>query len=134
MGQVKESTKPGAVPNVLDAGLWPGKIPGHARISYNYAFDPKGFSRNDFKPACVRAGLDGLVFHELRHTFATLALESRALTMYELSVAMGHESEAITNRVYAHLRKKDYSAHRAAFSAHVAAASAPPALVLALGG
>lgn len=54
--------------------------------------------------------------------------------MFELSRAMGHGSEAITNRVYVHLRKKDYSAYRARFSAHVAAASTPPAPVLALGG
>lgn len=53
--------------------------------------------------------------------------------MFELSVAMGHESEAITNRVYAHLRKRDYSAHRAAFSAHIAAASAPPSPLRAIG-
>ena len=101
---------------------------GHATESTEPTVVP-----NDFKPACERAGLDGLVFHELRHTFATLALESRALTMYKLSVAMGHESEAITNKVYAHLRKKDYSSHRAAFSAHIAAAIAPPAPVAALG-
>lgn len=37
------------------------------------------------------------------------------------------ESEAVTNKVYAHLRKRDYSAHRAAFSAHIAAAATPPA-------
>lgn len=54
--------------------------------------------------------------------------------MYELSVAMGHESEAVTNKVYAHLRKRDYSAHRAAFFAHIAAASATPAPIVALGG
>ncbi|MCC2031847.1 tyrosine-type recombinase/integrase [Microbacterium allomyrinae] len=34
--------------------------------------------------------------------------------------------EAVTNKVYAHLRKRDYSAHRAAFSAHIAAATTPP--------
>ncbi len=111
----------------LEASLWPGKVPGHNRLSYDRPFDPKGFYRYTFKPACDRAGLSGLHFHELRHTFATLALESRALTMYELSVAMGHEPEAVANKVYAHLRKRDYSAHRAAFSAHVAAAVAPVA-------
>lgn len=116
----------------LEAGLWPGKVPGHARISFDYAIDPKGFCRNDFKPACERAGLGNLVFHELRHTFATLALESGTLTMFELSRAMGHESEAVTNRVYAHLRKKDYSAYRARFSAHVAAAGSPPASIVSL--
>ncbi len=115
----------------LEASLWPGKVSGHARISFDWAFNPKGFYRNDFKPACERAGLGDLVFHELRHTFATLALESGTLTMYELSRAMGHETEAMTNKVYAHLRKRDYSVHRAAFSAHVAAASAPPKAVAA---
>lgn len=33
--------------------------------------------------------------------------------MYELSVAMGHESEKVTNETYAHLRKRDHTApHR----------------------
>lgn len=118
----------------LEASLWPGKVPGHNRLSYDRPFDPKGFYRYTFKPACARAGLSGLHFHELRHTFATPALESRALTRHELAVAMGHESEAVSNRVYAHLRKRDYSAHRAAFSAHIVAASAIPAPVVALGG
>lgn len=58
-----------------------------------------------------------LVFHERRRAFATLALESGQLSMYELSVAMGHESEAVTNKVYAHLSKRDHSAKRAAFLA-----------------
>lgn len=107
----------------LEAGLWPGKVPGHNKLSYERAFDPKGFYRYTFKPAATRAGLDGLHFHELRHTFATLALESRALDMHELSRAMGHASYAITDKVYAHVRPRDFSAHRTAFSAHIAAGS-----------
>lgn len=118
----------------LEANLWPGKVPGHNRLSYEHAFDPKGFYRYTFKPACDRAGLSGLHFHELRHTFATLALESGQLSMYELSVAMGHESEAVTNKVYAHLRKRDHSAKRAAFSAFLAQRSAAPAPVRQIGG
>ncbi len=118
----------------LEAGLWPGKVPGHNKLSYERTFDPKGFYRYTFKPAATRAGLDGLHFHELRHTFATLALESRALDMHELSRAMGHASYAITDKVYAHVRPRDYSAHRAAFSAHISAASAPVAPVVAIGG
>lgn len=65
-----------------------------------------------------------LHFHELRHTFATLALESRALDMHELSRAMGHASYAITDKVYAHVRPRDFSAYRAAFSAHISAGTA----------
>lgn len=76
----------------LEAGPWPGKVPGHNKRSYEHTFDPKGFYRYTFKPAATRAGLDGLHFHELRHTFATLALESRALDMHQLSRAMGHAS------------------------------------------
>lgn len=69
----------------------------------------------------------------LRHAFATLALETRALDMHELSRAMGHASYAITDKVYPHVRPRDFSAHRAAFSAHISAGStfAP---VVALGG
>jgi hypothetical protein len=40
---------------------------------------------------------------------------------------MGHESEAVTNEVYAHLRKRDYSAQRATFSAHIAGSATPSA-------
>lgn len=73
------------------------------------------------------------MFHELRHTFATLALESGALDMFELSRALGHADYKTIDRTYAHLRKQDYSAHRARFSQHIATASAP-APVIALGG
>ena len=118
----------------LEASLWPGKVPGHNKLSYDRPFDPKGFYRYTFKPACDRAELSGLHFHELRHTFATLALESGQLSMYELSVAMGHESEAVTNKVYAHLRKRDHSAKRAAFSAFLAQQSVGSAAVRQIGG
>lgn len=37
--------------------------------------------------------------------------------MFELSRLMGHASVAITDKVYAHLRKKDYEKQRARFSA-----------------
>lgn len=111
----------------LEADLWPGKTPGHTKINYDHAFRPKGFYRSTFKPACDAVGLGGLHFHELRHTFATLALESGLLTMYELSVAMGHDSEAVTNKIYAHIRKRDHTARRAAFSAFLAESATPAA-------
>jgi hypothetical protein len=40
-------------------------------------------------------------FHELRHTFPTLARKSGALDMHELIGAMVHTNYAITHRVYA---------------------------------
>ncbi len=94
--------------------------------SYDHALDPKGFYRYTFKPAARRAGFPDLKLHELRHTFATLALEFGALDMWELSKALGHSSFVITSETYAHLRRKDYSAHRARFSAFVAGAAAEP--------
>ncbi|MCR2792372.1 hypothetical protein NQ156_04775 [Microbacterium sp. zg.Y625] len=54
--------------------------------------------------------------------------------MHELSRAMGHASYAITDKVYAHLRPRDYSRHRAAFSAHIAQQSVAAAPVRAIGG
>ncbi|MCS5493264.1 site-specific integrase [Curtobacterium flaccumfaciens] len=110
-----------------DAGLWPGKVKGHPILTYDRPFDPKGFYRYTFKPAVRSSGLPTLNLHELRHTFATLVLESGAFDMFELSRLMGHSSVAIADKVYAHLRKKDYAMQRARFSAFVTGASTPPA-------
>ncbi|MFD6698726.1 MULTISPECIES: site-specific integrase [unclassified Microbacterium] len=118
----------------LEADLWPGKTRGPSKINYACAFRPKGFTGSTFKKACDAAGLSGLHFHELRHTFATLALESGLLTMYELSVAMGHESEKVTNKTYAHLRKRDHTARRAAFSAFLQESDAPSAPIRSISG
>lgn len=64
-----------------DAGLWPGKVKGHPILTYDRPFDPKGSYRYTFKPAARRIGLPTLKLHELRHTFATLVLESGAFDM-----------------------------------------------------
>jgi len=106
-----------------DAGLWPGKVKGHSTLTYDRPFDPKGFYRYTFKPAVRTLGMPDLKLHELRHTFATLILESGIFTMFDLSRMMGHASQTITDRVYGHLRKKDYSDQRARFSAFLSGAS-----------
>lgn len=54
--------------------------------------------------------------------------------MHELSRALGHANYGITDKVYAHIRPKDFSRHRAAFSAHIAAGSGDPAPLRILGG
>lgn len=108
-----------------NAGLWPGKVIDHPVLTYDRPFDPKGFYRCTFKPAARSLGTPDLKLHELRHTFATLILESGLFTMFDLSRMMGHASQAITDRVYGHLRKKDYSDQRARFSAFLQAAAAP---------
>lgn len=91
-----------------DAGLWPGKIKGHPLATYDRAYDPKGFYRYSFKPAARELDMPTLKFHELRHTFASLMV-SYGVSMFELSRLMGHGSITVTDSVYAHMYKKDYS-------------------------
>jgi integrase len=109
-----------------DAGLGPGKVKGHPVLTYERPFDPKGFYRYTFKPAAKAIGIPNLKLHELRHTFATLVLESGAFEMFELSRLMGHASVGITDKIYAHLRKKDYSHQRGRFSAFLAGSTPTP--------
>ena len=72
-----------------DTALRPGKVPGHRTLSYDYAFDPKGFYRYAFRPAAARARRGEL--HELRHTAATMWLEN-GISMLDVSRLLGHAS------------------------------------------
>jgi integrase len=59
------------------------------------------FSRLVWRPAVRKLGLDGLRFHDLRHTAATLAAAAGATTK-ELMERMGHTSPAVALR-YQHV-------------------------------
>ena len=59
------------------------------------------FSRLVWRPAVQRLGLEGLRFHDLRHTAATLAAAAGATTK-ELMERMGHTSLAVALR-YQHV-------------------------------
>jgi len=61
---------------------------------------PLGSVKTAFKAACRRAGINGLRFHDLRHTFASRLVERGAdlITVKEL---LGHSSVKITER-YTH--------------------------------
>jgi hypothetical protein len=59
------------------------------------------FSRLVWRPAVKQLGLDGLRFHDLRHTAATLAAAAGATTR-ELIERMGHTSPAVALR-YQHV-------------------------------
>ena len=50
----------------------------------------------------ARAGLDGVRFHDLRHTFASLML-LRGAKPKVISEALGHSSVAFTMDVYSHI-------------------------------
>ena len=54
-----------------------------------------------FRTVCRRAGLEDLRFHDLRHTFASWAVQS-GVDLYPLSRILGHSSLQMTTR-YAHL-------------------------------
>jgi integrase len=61
-----------------------------------------GFRRAWWQPAVVAAGLSGLKFHELRHTFVALWIAAGA-NPKEISVRAGHSSVAFTLDRYGHL-------------------------------
>jgi integrase len=59
------------------------------------------FSRWVWRPAVQRLGLDGLRFHDMRHTAATLAAAAGATTK-ELMERIGHTSPGVALR-YQHI-------------------------------
>ncbi len=61
--------------------------------------DPSGLS-HEFHKMVKRAGLDGVRFHDLRHTFASIALKQGAKPKV-ISEALGHASVGFTMDVYA---------------------------------
>jgi len=64
------------------------------------------FSRHYWKPATDAAGVEGLRFHDLRHTFVALWV-SVGRNPKEVSKAAGHSSVAFTLDRYGHLYESD---------------------------
>jgi integrase len=62
--------------------------------------------------ACDRAGLTGVTFHVLRHTFASLLIAQGHDPVF-VSRQLGHANAAITLRVYAHLFDSERHGHEA---------------------
>jgi integrase len=79
------------------------------------------FTRRVWIPATRAAGVEGLRFHDLRHTAATLAVAAGASTR-ELMVRMGHSSSAAALR-YQHVMAGRDAAIAAALDELVQAAS-----------
>jgi integrase len=78
------------------------------------------FTRRVWIPATRAAGVEGLRFHDLRHTAATLAVAAGASTR-ELMVRMGHSSSAAALR-YQHVMAGRDAAIAAALDEPVQAA------------
>ena len=56
-----------------------------------------------FKPLRKRAGIPPVKFHDLRHTYATLALLAPNAKVKVVSEVLGHKDIATTLRIYAHV-------------------------------
>jgi integrase len=65
-----------------------------------------GFRRRHWLKATRKAGLEGLRFHDLRHTAATLAVAAGA-SIRELMERMGHTSPTIAVRYQHVMRGRD---------------------------
>lgn len=57
---------------------------------------------HNFWKMCAEAGLKGIRFHDLRHTFSSLRL-LRWVTPKVISEALGHSSVAFTMDTYSHI-------------------------------
>ena len=55
-----------------------------------------------FNKFLKRKGLKKITFHELRHTAATLLIDSGEITIKELSEWLGHSDTNTTTRIYIH--------------------------------
>jgi integrase len=78
---------------VDDALVFPGRDVEPADVG--------SLRRRVLVPAAQRAGLSGVGFHTLRHTCASLLIES-GLSVLRLQRWMGHHSPAITLETYGH--------------------------------
>jgi len=58
--------------------------------------------RRSFKPLLEEAGLPDIRFHDLRHTFASIAL-GKGANINTVSKMLGHSSVKVTLDVYGHL-------------------------------
>jgi integrase len=76
--------------------VFPGKIPGK----------PLYDLKSQWRKICKLTKLDEVRIHDLRHTFASIAIQEGGLDLYYVSKLLGHKDIHTTTR-YAHLSKKD---------------------------
>jgi len=78
------------------------------QLKNDYVFTTKSARRisarnlqREFTKACLKAGIEDLVFHDLRHTFGTW-LAQNGVDIYTIARYMGHRSLESTKRYLHH--------------------------------
>ena len=82
-------------------GRWEGRYTaGHDPVTGKQVF--KNVLNNMLKRVLERAGIPKVRFHDLRHTFATVALQN-GVDIKTVSGMLGHFSAGFTLNTYAHV-------------------------------
>lgn len=80
-------------------------IPAHPRIRHLLPWLPLSVEKRTLQAAwmraCARAGLEGVHFHDLRHSAAS-AMVNAGVPLYDVGAVLGHRDPRSTGR-YAHL-------------------------------
>ena len=112
-------TKPGGYSHGERGSKQPGSTPAgspdYGTPTTPTPWEPGTFYRRRFRPAVAAVGLPahpggGVRFHDLRHTFASLAA-SKGVPSAQVAVWMGHSSDVITREIYTHLFDADSARH-----------------------
>ena len=72
-----------------------------SRIKPEQPIDP-GYVRKRLQIILERAGCKRIRFHDLRHTFATIA-SCQGASLFDIGKALGHSTLSTTGRIYTHL-------------------------------
>jgi integrase len=99
-----KKTKRVPVNSILSAMLRELKFRNQKKSEYVFLSDddkPVKSIKTSFNNACRRAGIQGLRFHDLRHTAGTRMSESGA-GIVEISKILGHSSVELTMKRYLH--------------------------------
>jgi integrase len=65
----------------------------------------RNVTRRGFEAATERAGIDGVTFHDLRHAYVSM-LANRRVPSSVIAELVGHETSAITERIYMRLHDR----------------------------
>ena len=99
-------TLPGFLVDLLGAQLEERAGPGPDGLVFpnrvGNPINPSSFNGNHWKPAKERAGIEGVRFHDLRHTAVAMAIAEGAHPK-TIQARMGHASVQITLDRYGHL-------------------------------